>query len=212
MTDPNLERFRLLRKDKERALCLHTDHWRSPGLYLSDTCLAVHLIPRNDPNAKDGEAKDDLRTLLRGLGQRLLEFNLWRPVVGVLETSVREYQNWSKDQEWHRGDFLLWIEASENVEERLADLLDPGATLPMLQQETSEPPNPQWFRKRLNEFLQDEPLEEIVAPLIDTILPPPSQSEPKQKSAAKEAIDDGFNAWERNALAEADDLAQGGNP
>ena len=207
-----LEEFQLHDAGKQ-PLCLHTEHWRCPGLYLSNTCFAVHIVPRDGVGPNDENARDDLRALLRGLGQRLLEFNLWRPVVGVLETPLQEYQHWSKDQDWHRGDFLLWIETSKkDVGKRLADLLDPEAYLsePELRQEkeTSKPRNAEWFRSRLNEFIEEEDPEEILKPLVNDILPPP-QPGSSQEAADKEDIDQAFDAWAGKVRVKADSLARG---
>lgn len=219
----DLETYRL-RSKSEQALCINSDYWRCPGLYLSSVCMAVHLKPKeiwSAPESMD-KYKEDLRTLLRGLAQRLLEHNLWRPLVAVIEMGEGEYPRQlallGKDQEWHRGDFLLFIEKNgqgieecieKRIEKRIADLLEPGEKLPMLQRETTSPHNPEWFREELDKRSANSPFGDLLQPLLECALPRPSRG--RTLASAKEGdIRAGFKKWAERRVLEAQDIAQDG--
>ncbi|NKC15556.1 MAG: hypothetical protein GKR94_26175 [Gammaproteobacteria bacterium] len=199
----SLDRYRLSGSNNG-LLRIHNRYWDCAGLFLSNTCLAVHPRPRS-PGAQEADEREALRTLLRGLGQRLLEFNLWRPVVAVLEVKEDRdgrYTAWAADQDWHRGDFLLFVEQAENVEKRLDDLLDPGHTLAKLQPAPREPRTDEWYRSQLDELTADHG---ALRSLLDSILPVSSTGAARQ-AAGKEAIQQGFDDWCKKRIEEADQI------
>lgn len=118
--------------------------WRRESIYLSDVCLAVHLSPTVSTLEDDREAataKEALYTYLRRVGQYALEHDLMRPVACVMSSDIHQpssdllayLRSWGSDQEWHRGNFTLYVEIPGTEGEqpqrepykRLADLLNP---------------------------------------------------------------------------------------
>lgn len=204
-----------------KYLRIATDFWHCEGLYLSSVCMVVHLKPtaktlRHLASQGLDDAKDDLRTLLRGLGQRLLESNLWRPLVAVLEAEDTRFDKLAAEQDWHRGDFLLFIERPEcegpnSLRSRIADLLEPGDQLPIFRLETSEPHKPEWFRRKLDEAAASKAMEDAVRPFLDLVLPPPASGR-AWENAPEEDIRRGFDAWTARIKDDADHIAQGGKP
>ena len=179
----DINQYRLPGKAGE-PLRIATDHWYCKGLYLSSVCMAVHLKPTAKTLADSqgqAEARDDLRTLMRGLGQRLLEFNLWRPLVGVLEDEGKRFTALAADQEWHRGDFLLFVEETDSIN-RLAKLLVPGEAQENLTRPTVPTQDAGHYRERLDSSIDESPeylgdaVDQAVE-LMDTLLP--KESPPK---------------------------------
>ncbi len=188
------------------ALKVQTEHWRCDGIYLSDICLAAHLMPLQ---AGDLEAlKADLRALLRGLGQLALRNNLWRPIVGVIEDASGQLGHLGADQEWHRGDFLVFVEEGDSTG-RLADLLLPGQQLPALRRERVEPRDPAWFRRELEQGLARSEQADSIRGLVEILLPAPKPGQ-SQTAAADTAITEGFAGWRRRIREQADRIAAAG--
>lgn len=168
----DLETYRL-RSKGEQALCINSDYWRCPGLYLSSVCMAVHLKPKETWSAPESmdKYKEDLRTLLRGLAQRLLEHNLWRPLVAVLEDDKGRFAGLAADQEWHRGEFLLYAEKKEPAS-RLKKVLMPDDIPINESHKDFEQDGAVGYRKRLIESVKElGESAEMAANLLDRLLP-----------------------------------------
>ena len=81
--------------------------------------------------------KEELRTLLRFVAQLAAEYGLLRPVVGMVlldacdsgsgKDWVRHVCGWAGDQDWHRCEFLLFVETNHHDYcRRCVDLLAPA--------------------------------------------------------------------------------------
>ena len=191
-----------------------SDHWRCEGIYLSDTCLAAHLIlgfgqtAEAAPGASRDALKEDLRAILRALGHMALREDLWRPVVGVIEADHGALGQLGADQEWHRGDFVVFLEP-EFPCKRLEDLLCLGEQLPGLLSERVEDRDSSWFRKQLEGRLAHEQGADEIRTLIDLLLPPPLPEE-RQSAADESNIEDGFRHWSDDVMDRARAISREG--
>ena len=128
--------------------------WGVTHVHLSASVLCVTVRPRRLPGARCTESsKEELRTLLRFVAQLAAEYGLLRPVVGMVllddcadagrqtsegdggghqDTNAEvcanaEVRAWAGDQDWHRGEFLLFVETKDKeYRERCLDLLAPA--------------------------------------------------------------------------------------
>lgn len=185
-----------------------TAHWQIKGLYLSPVCLLLHLAPLEP--MQDGR-KDALRALLRRFGQRAMEHDLWRPVAGLIEGE--SHAEWASEQDWHRGDFLLFFADEKPIEDKLLDLLDPGPGLPALKEERAEPRSPGWFRSELDRRIDGQPADRQAGyrTLLDRILPQPLDAaalRPLNRDAMKGAL----QQWAKPITERADRVSRGEAP
>ncbi len=111
-------------------------YWSFKDVYLSDICLAVHLEPamKIDGMISFENAKEELRTFMRHIGNLIYEYDYIRPVacvIGINHIPIAKnifygiqdlVHRLQADQEWHRGSFTLYLE-KEFPERRLQDLL-----------------------------------------------------------------------------------------
>ncbi len=125
--------------------------WGVTRVHLSVAALCVTVRPRRPsaltPTQARGTCKEELRTLLRFVAQLAAEYGLLRPVVGIvlLDTCshtgdharsdsgndeppwVQVVRDWGGDQDWHRGEFLLFVETDhQEYCRRCLDLLAPA--------------------------------------------------------------------------------------
>ena len=111
-------------------------------IHLSTSVLCATVQPRQ-PSALQRElsrCKEELRTLLRFVANLASEYGLLRPVVGFVLLDacpgtendgqeeppdwMQHIQGWAGDQDWHRGEFLLFVEADhKEYQKRCLDLL-----------------------------------------------------------------------------------------
>lgn len=100
------------------------------AIYLSPVALVLH-VQAKDPSPTDNqksERQEDLLQLARDVHLRIREHGYHQPCVVMLEASEQAcgyYRPWSANQEWHRGEFLLFVEVESRAEDRLRDLLFP---------------------------------------------------------------------------------------
>lgn len=122
--------------------CTKEGIWSLEALYLSQIALLIHVIPDSSLEEQDKELtdrnKEDLRKLVRDLHLRVRQFGYHAPCVLMLsdtrECDARDYfptkleklRSLSSAQEWHQGDFLVFVESSNNVKGRIQELLMPG--------------------------------------------------------------------------------------
>ena len=115
--------------------------WGITRVHLSASILCVTLRPQRlsslmHPPARE-TCKEELRTLLRFVAQLAAEYGLLRPVVGMVlldacdsgsgKDWVRHVCGWAGDQDWHRGEFLLFVETNHHDYcRRCVDLLAPA--------------------------------------------------------------------------------------
>lgn len=225
----DIKAFQLMRKDG-KPLSIKSKHWRGQALYLSSVCLVVHLKyeGRNDKDPIGEAEREDLRAMLRGLAQRLLEYNLWRPLVGVLECQSEQFTDLASNQEWHRGDFIFFRVESDDrdvnrtkgtmasqegqrllneVNERIADLLEPGDRLSIFTKRLEEPHSNEWFRNQLLAKAEKANLMGELRRLLDGILP---ISGPLVLSADENRIRRDFESWSDGVIQSAKDIALNG--
>lgn len=122
LTDLDLAEFQQNRKG----------FWTVRGIYMTSVAVAVELVP----NSESGEtwtsdpAKLALKHLLIHVMHCVLEAGYLLPVVAVVETSDLEKQRevalWERDQDWHRGEFVVFLATDKaQTERRLKDVLRP---------------------------------------------------------------------------------------
>lgn len=184
-----------------------SDYWICKGLYLSDVCLAAHVCVQKG-NGEWQAAKDDLRGLLRGLGLIVQQNDLWRPVIAVVEDASPETRRLPADQDWHRGDFLLFVVESDQIERRLLDLLRPGDRLRQLvEPEQIEPRDPAWFRQALIDRAGTDGIAVYVRHLIDLLLSPHDG----RGAAARDedSVKNGIADWAKGLAETAERIAKG---
>lgn len=111
--------------------------WQLKDLYLSSVALAAHLTlaeaPQTVSPAWQDQAKAVLKRLLMQISLCASEAGYLLPVVGILEISTsskttawqQQFKIWERDQDWHRGQFLLFTTLPEEVNSRLVDILGP---------------------------------------------------------------------------------------
>ncbi len=153
----------LLGKEEECPVPAERCPWRRLALCYSSIAFAVVVQPDNGC-LTDAERKDAKATLYRYLKKiqlNLLEFGLVYPVTciviaGSKETAAyNEITHWESDQDWHRGDFTLYVEENEDKAcERLFDLLSPEVE--KLKAERKEPRKISWYIEELKKKLPSE--------------------------------------------------------
>lgn len=96
------------------------------GIYITDVGIAVHIIIMNSCNPDD-EKKEALGRFLKFISSCAEQFGYILPLFAVIECEEcqREIiQKWAADQDWHRGDFSLFLhDDSKTVDKMLAELL-----------------------------------------------------------------------------------------
>ena len=135
--EDGLQKF-LLKNESGEWVRLKCTWLIAQEIYMSDICIAVHLVPRQPRDSAQWSlegAREKLYTFLRWLGHLAMEEDLVRPVAGVASeddfkkfgtAALNGVKQWGADQEWHRGSFTFYLERNdEEVKKRLADLLDP---------------------------------------------------------------------------------------
>lgn len=93
--------------------------WRFLEPRVSPSCLVVvmGLPDGSGPRANGSDTwaprKRELADFLRRLWTTAASFNYGGPLVAVLQPRTRdevaEFEQWSADQEWHRGEFALFV-------------------------------------------------------------------------------------------------------
>jgi hypothetical protein len=132
-----LDRYRLLSRADLDA-CPRRAGMLLVEVYLSEIALVVWL--EVDSREPDDELQGHLQVTMRSLQDRLRGYGVDCPAVAVLapaaellssggggiETFKKDYNKLAADQDWHRGEFLVFIEDSdEGARKRLTDLLSP---------------------------------------------------------------------------------------
>ena len=116
--------------------------WGVTTVHLSTSVMGVTVRPRRPAALQDEDlrhCKEELRTVLRFVAHLAAEYGLLRPVVGIVRLDpctdsgndvpswLRTVRGWAGDQDWHRGEFLLFVETNENdYLRRCGDLLAPA--------------------------------------------------------------------------------------
>ena len=127
--------------------------WGITSVHLSASIMCVTLRPQRlsslmHPPTRE-TCKEELRTLLRFVAQLAAEYGLLRPVVGMVlldacdsgsgKDWVDHVRGWAGDQDWHRGEFLLFVEMNHHDYcRRCVDLLAPAPE----EWTRTEPPEP----------------------------------------------------------------------
>ena len=123
--------------------------WGIMTIHLSASVLCATVRSRRPSALQDklsrAQCKEELRTLLRFVANLASEYGLLRPVVGFVlldacpGLEIHNIEGWEVDQDWHRGEFLLFVETDyDKYRERCLNLLRsaPGAW----QQAEGQPP------------------------------------------------------------------------
>lgn len=117
--------------------------WGVTSVHLSASVMCVTVQPRRWSSlavtAREARetCKEELRTLLRFVANLAAEYGLLRPVAGMLlldacdSDSEEEWVDvigaWAGEQDWHRGEFLLFVETDrQQYCRRCLDLLAPA--------------------------------------------------------------------------------------
>ncbi len=121
-----IETFRL--KVGDKPVAIRGRHWQTDRIYLNDVCLVVIVNPVASTET-DNSAKEELYGLLRRISSRALHHNLMRPLAAIVQKSddsklPEGIANWGADQEWHRGEFTLYVEDGRGVVPTAEELLD----------------------------------------------------------------------------------------
>ncbi|HEX9726505.1 MAG TPA: hypothetical protein VGC53_19660 [Vicinamibacteria bacterium] len=99
--------------------------WCRVAVYVNEVVVAAHLqLGKHKP----GEAKESLRLHLRRLRNLAWDQGHLRPIVAVLDVQAEhrlDVEQWAGDQDWHRGEFVLFVATAEEVNSTLIDLLGP---------------------------------------------------------------------------------------
>ena len=131
--------------------------WSITEIHLSTSvlCATVQLRRPSALQSKSSrsQCKEELRTLLRFFANLATEYGLLRPVVGFALLAgcaategdgqeeppwMQDLCRWPGDQNWHRGEFLLFVETDQQeYHDRCLDLL---RSAPARWQETEEQP------------------------------------------------------------------------
>ncbi len=76
------------------------------GIYVSSVALLVHMRIKSEPT------QGAIGRVLRFVGCQAEMFGFILPCLGVLETPsafAEKLRRWAADQDWHRGDFALFV-------------------------------------------------------------------------------------------------------
>lgn len=140
--DQNLriEDYRLLHANDLSGLTI-TGPASLEGIYLSPIALIAHLeLDLPSLTHRDDSLKRQIRILLRLLLDQIRKHGVDCPAVALLsprnisamstqdaeDEFQKSYASLASNQEWHRGEFLVFIEKNnDDAKERLQDLLAP---------------------------------------------------------------------------------------
>lgn len=92
-------------------------YWHISRIRMSPVCIVVEVTAKPAPGSNDAEErKQTLYSLLKGISLRAMDRNLRRPMVGFIDTSKIQntplndaMKTWVADQDWHQGDFILYL-------------------------------------------------------------------------------------------------------
>lgn len=123
---------------------LSNEWWLCESVYVSDICIAIHIVPNSSYSRDKEDSRKALYKLLRNISATALITDVVRPVAAVISNreggpvrkeNYLELNQWSADQAWHRGHFCLYVvpdienqEGNDDlftVERMLYDLLSP---------------------------------------------------------------------------------------
>lgn len=104
-------------------------------IYLSDVAMAVHVSCRNGVSGSSN-TKEHLGRLLRFLAGCAGEVGFVVPILCVIDARDGKktnektvYEQWSADQDWHRGDFsIIVIKDAQTPEDTIRKMLGGVAT------------------------------------------------------------------------------------
>ncbi|MGF1643887.1 MAG: hypothetical protein ACFCUJ_09600 [Thiotrichales bacterium] len=134
MTNDNLQEYeiklgcyKIVFEDENKKTSLNESmdlrHWRILDVYISNVCLALKMTYQNSGAWDCDDAKHELYRALREIWQKALLCDMIRPVVAVVTRlhrgevlSLEFYKTvsrWSREQDWHRGQFSVYVEAHE---------------------------------------------------------------------------------------------------
>lgn len=117
-------------------------------LYVTNVAIAVVLYVTEKNGASSQEAlKRDISYILHSVGGAAEQFGFILPVLGFVRSAGAELnqvmETWAADQDWHRGEFSLFVDTLEiSIEEWVRSLL-------------GDPESLQWARTNI------EPLSDI---------------------------------------------------
>ncbi len=197
----------LLGKEEESPIPAERRPWRRLVLCYSSIAFAVVVQPDNGllTDAQRDEAKTTLYRYLKKIQLNLLEFGLVYPVTCIViagdkETATyNEIFRWESDQDWHRGDFTLYVEENEDkARERLFDLLSPRVE--QLSTERKEPRDISWYIEELNKNLPSEGRERELGDHILDIWREYDKS--KDKNNVKEKMQNQLEQWLNSQIAD----------
>ena len=204
--EDGLQKFLLRNGDRERV-CLKCTWLIAQEIYISDICIAAHLVsrqPRDSAQWSLEGAREELYPFLRWLGHLAMEEDLVRPVAGVASeddfkkfgtAALNAVKQWGADQEWHRGSFTFYLERNnEEVIERLADLLDPTPEI-IDRYEPQEAKDTEYYLKHIREKSKPvEPEGRDIEKLYSSLTAGLESSAKGESSALKEWLDGVLNA------------------
>ncbi len=126
-TNKQQKKFEL--KDEEgNTLTLSGHHWDVKSIEISPVCITVDVKHKSRGSTTDShwhEAQNELFEFLKGISNIAADRNIMHPMIGFVttgtekdETKKEELQSkvlsWSADQDWHQGNFILYVTADSS--------------------------------------------------------------------------------------------------
>ena len=102
------------------TLTLQRKYFSVQKILLTPVCLLAEIkLPKNVAEDEFEATKNEIYQTLRSISQTAGDHDLLRPVVGWVKKDglapeiIAEIKKWEADQEWHQGDFLLYVQPSD---------------------------------------------------------------------------------------------------
>jgi hypothetical protein len=206
---------RLLDAETEGIVPAERCPWRRLVLCYSKIAFAV--VVRSDnacpSDAERDQAKTTLYRYLKRIHLTLLESGLVYPLTCIAiadegTSAHEEMKRWTSDQDWHRGDFTLYVEKDDDrARKRLLDLLSPRVE--KLMAERAEPHDIGWYSEKLRTALPQDGPETDLGNIILGVWK--EYAEQGRKYEDKDAVDikQRLESWIDSRLADARRMAEG---
>lgn len=116
----SIEEQYLLKDEKNKIVTINANFWNIQKIGISPVCIVAVIKPKFINIENEIGHKNELYKILRVISNRAAEHSLMRPMVGFIDIDgitkelKDQFLKWTFDQEWHKGDFILYLFEDSN--------------------------------------------------------------------------------------------------
>ncbi len=119
-----------LKDEAGNTLTLSGHHWHVTSIEVSPVCIAVQVEHKSGESTTDSdwhEVQNELFGFLKGISNLAADRNIMHPMIGFVTAGAEEDEikqkelkskvlSWSADQDWHQGNFILYVTGDSSDE------------------------------------------------------------------------------------------------